>query len=391
MVVASSRIVIGMALAAGAALAGLSGEVRLPDGRGLPGVSIALRGKPELATTSGQAGRWSLGAVSVHRRQSDIFRPTRNLSWRDGRLEVVFQGRSADGSVARCPAPPVFVPTIAARAHAALDTLDFSLCAAKASLPVGTLDSGSIVVVLDTAGAVRSCDASTPTIPLLGFPTSWGNVTTYGGVDTSLTSSGGACNYGATRIRHYAAIQVNLLPGDAAGQWKDGRACGQGALVRAYTPQGVREVHVRIMDKCPDPHCGIDLGGAPAAAIMGVQAGRYQGEWTFVSCKGHPELFDGPTHLWTKEGTSTFWSLVQVRNPWTAVAALSWKPAAAPDAPWSDMPWATEAENFFKVPSGVFAQTDSVEILVRYVDSTSHGIRLAPLDLSRPQASYPLD
>jgi expansin (peptidoglycan-binding protein) len=161
--------------------------------------------------------------------------------------------------------------------------------------------------------------------------------------------------------------------------------------VRAYTPQGVKEVHVRIMDKCPDPHCGIDLGGAPAAAIMGVQVGRYQGEWTFVSCKGHPELFDGPTHLWTKEGTSTFWSLVQVRNPWTAVAALSWRPVAPPDAPWSDMPWATEAENFFKVPSELFAQTDSVEILVRYVDSTSHGIRLAPQDLSRPQASYPLD
>lgn len=389
---ASSRIVIGMALAAGVAFAGLSGEVRLPTGQGLSGVSIALRGQPGLTATSGQAGRWTLGSTSIRRRQSvDNFRPSRNLSWRDGKLEVSFQGRAADGSWTRHPDPSAVIQTPAARANAALDTLDFSLCSTKASLPVGTLDSGSIVVVLDTTGTRRLCDASVPTIPLLGFPTSWGNVTTYGGVDTSLTSSGGACNYGATKIRHYAAIQVNLLPGDAAGQWKDGRACGQGALVRAYTPQGVKEVHVRIMDKCPDPHCGIDLGGAPASVIMGVQAGRYQGEWTFVSCKGHSELFDGPTHLWTKEGTSTFWSLVQVRNPWTAVAALSWKPAAAPDTQWSDMPWATEAENFFKVPLEVFAQTDSVDILVRYVDSSSHGIRLAPSDLARSQASYPLD
>jgi expansin (peptidoglycan-binding protein) len=302
-------------------------------------------------------------------------------------LVVSFQGVVADGrrSVS-APSPAVAVP--AGRSASTTDTLVFSLCSAQAVLPIGSLDSASIVVVLDTTDAHGKCDASQPSVPTLGAITSYGDVTTYGGVDSSLTSSGGACNYGETGIHFYAAIQVDLLPGDAAGQWREGRACGQGARVRAHTPQGVKETYVRIMDKCPDPHCGIDLGGAPAAAIMGVQAGRYQGEWTFVSCKGHPELFDGPSHLWTKEGTSAFWSLVQVRNPWTAVAALRWKPVSATGSDRSDMPWATEAENFFKVPAALLTSTDSIDLLVRYVDSTSQTTRLAPSDLALPQASY---
>jgi hypothetical protein len=32
-------------------------------------------------------------------------------------------------------------------------------------------------------------------------------------------SSGGACNYGTTAVIYYMATNVNLFPGDAAGQW----------------------------------------------------------------------------------------------------------------------------------------------------------------------------
>ena len=384
-------IVIGVALAFGAAFSGLRGEVRLPSGIGMPGVAIALRGHANLTTTSGEGGRWVLGSSpsSLRPRPSAPGR-TVHLAWRNGSLEVLLQGAMANGRRPWSAGPSAVLATAAARVAAMGDTLVFSLCSAKAILPVGTLDSGSIVVVLDTAGAHGACDASMPTIPALGTPTSYGDVTTYGGVDSSLASAGGACNYGTTGIHHYAAIQVNLLPDDAAGQWKEGRACGQGARVRAHTPRGVTETFVRIMDKCPDPHCGIDLGGAPASRIMGQQAGRYQGEWTFVSCKGHPELFDGPPLLWTKEGTSSYWSLVQVRNPWTAVAALSWKPLGAA-AQWSDMAWATEAENFFKVPQALLSRTDSVDVLVRYADSTSQSARLSASDLAKGQAAYPLE
>lgn len=383
------RTFLGVALGLGSAFAALSGEVRLPSGEGLPGVSVALRGSSHLTTTSGESGRWSLGATGTRSPRRSRLHRSSSLALQEGRLIVSFRGATADGrrEVASSARPST---SVAARRAATADTLVFSLCSAQAVLPIATLDSSGIMVVLDTAGARGKCDASQPSVPTLGTPTSYGDVTTYGGVDTALSSAGGACNYGETGIRFYAAIQVDLLPGDAAGQWKDGRACGQGARVRAHTPEGVKETYVRIMDKCPDPHCGIDLGGAPAAAIMGIQAGRYQGEWTFVSCKGHPELFDGPPRLWTKEGTSAFWSLVQVRNPSTAVAALSWKTTAAGEADWSDMPWATEAENFFKVPAPLLAATDSVDLLVRYVDSTSQRVRLAPSDLARGQASYTL-
>ena len=41
--------------------------------------------------------------------------------------------------------------------------------------------------------------------------------------------------------------------------------------MRVVTSDGaVRTTAVRIVDKCPDDHCGIDLGGAPAAVIMGA-------------------------------------------------------------------------------------------------------------------------
>jgi len=254
----------------------------------------------------------------------------------------------------------------------------------------GGIDTTGTTPRTDTSGACAlHCDASTPSFPRYFGDTAWGDVTTYGGTDTTLTSSGGACNYGPTGIRFYAAIQVDRLPGDLQGQWNGGRTCGQGVRVRARTETGWKETFARIMDKCPDGYCGIDLGGAPAAALMGTRPGRYSGEWTFVSCKGHPELFDGAPHLYTKDGTNDWWSLIQVRDGWTAVARLRYR--LAPDSAWRDMPWATEAENFFKAPSELLAWSDSVDIEVLYADSSEQRSRLAAHDFKHEKISYPLE
>lgn len=243
----------------------------------------------------------------------------------------------------------------------------------------------------DTSGTCTAiCDATTPSYPVITDSTSYGDITTYGGTDTTITSSGGACNYGVTAIRHYAAIQVNELPGDLKGQWKGGKVCGQGVRVRARTDSGWKETYVRIMDKCPDGYCGIDLGGAPAHALMGTQAGRYSGEWSFVSCRGHAELFDRDSHLWIKDGSNPSWALVQVRDPYSAVTSLRYRLAKSADTTWLDMPWATEAENFFRVPDSLLVMTDSVDILVSYSDTTTQRLRLAGSDLSAPKASYTL-
>lgn len=240
----------------------------------------------------------------------------------------------------------------------------------------------------DTAGTCTGiCDASSPSFPVLTDSVSYGDVTTYGGVDTTIVSSGGACNYGVTGIRFYAAIQVNHLPGDLQGQWNGGRICGQCVLVRARTDSGWKQTIVRITDKCPDGYCGIDLGGAPAHALMGVMAGRYSGEWSFVSCAGHPELFDGPSRIWIKDGSNPDWAVVQVRDPIQAVEALRYRRMGAADSSWSDMAWAIEAENFFKVPGDVLKDSARYEIQALYRDGTIQSATVPGDSLSVPEDS----
>jgi len=121
----------------------------------------------------------------------------------------------------------------------------------------------------------------------MAIPEAWGgvgNVTTY----STSPSAGGACQYGTTQVRFFAAISVNLQPGDGQGAWQNGRICGQCAEVLAQTSQGPRTAVVRIMDKCPDGFCGIDLGGDATAAVMADYPGRYAGRWKWVPCTGHP-------------------------------------------------------------------------------------------------------
>jgi expansin (peptidoglycan-binding protein) len=230
----------------------------------------------------------------------------------------------------------------------------------------------------DTSGACTAiCDASPPSIPVISDTGGMGDVTTYGGVGNTVPSAGGACNYGATGITHYAAIQVNRLPGDGEGQWESGRICGQCVEVRARSPEGWRTTHARIVDKCPDGHCGIDLGGAPATDLMSAQAGRYSGSWRFIPCDSLPGVSDGPTSLWVKEGSSVWWSVVQVRNPPSAVQGISLLPAGGT---WTPLTWATEAENFLKVPPTVFTDSDAtVRIAITY--------RMSPPDTFETRAA----
>lgn len=235
-------------------------------------------------------------------------------------------------------------------------------------------DSGS--------ACIGQCDASVPSIPVITDSLSYGDVTTYGGVGNSNPSAGGACNYGVTGITHYAAIQVNQVPGDLRGQWNGGRACGKCFEVRARTPGGWKTTHVRIVDKCPDGFCGIDLGGAPATDLMGIQAGRYSGEWRPVSCEGLPGVSDGPAALHVKEGSNRWWSLVHVRNPPAAVREVRLRRDQV-GAAWTNLAWAIEAENFFKVPESILQ--DSVPYLLEAILETDSILLLetTPIALSK--------
>jgi aryl-phospho-beta-D-glucosidase BglC (GH1 family) len=231
------------------------------------------------------------------------------------------------------------------------------------------------------------CNAATPVYPEILSDGGLGNVTMY----STAASNGGACNYGTTDIMSYAAMSVNVLPGDAQGQWQGGKICGQCAEVTALTSQGPRSVIVRITDKCPDASCGIDLGGSAPGQIMLDGSGRYTGKWRFVSCDGHPEVSDGAPTLEVFNGSNAWWSRVHVRNGRMATASITWQDAV--DGAGGEFPFANDPENTFEVPVDTVLQSgmQSVLITVHYVDGTTATVTLSPGQLATAAASYPLD
>jgi uncharacterized repeat protein (TIGR02543 family) len=231
------------------------------------------------------------------------------------------------------------------------------------------------------------CNSATPVNPTLFSDGGIGNITMY----STSSSNGGACNYGSTNVMNYAAINVNVLPGDAQGQWQGGKICGQCAEVTALTSQGPKTVVVRVMDKCPDGNCGIDLGGDAPAAIMLDGNGRYEGKWRFVSCDGHPEVSDGPPTLDVLQGSNPWWSRVHVRNAPMAVDTIEWQDTAG--SANGSLPFATNPENAFEVPLDEVLQSgmSSVLITVHYVDGTTASLTLTPQELGTESASYTFD
>lgn len=232
------------------------------------------------------------------------------------------------------------------------------------------------------------CNAVTPGYPTVSGTGGFGDITMY----TTVASDGGACNYGTTSVVYFAAMSVNVEPGDGKGQWQHGRICGQCVEVTALTSQGPKSVVIRIMDKCPDGFCGVDLGGDAPSAIMVDGFGRYDGSWKFVSCSGHPEVSDGEPVLFVMRGSNPWWSRVQVRNPPAPVDTMEWRDASNTGAVASGtFPYATDPENMFEVPVESVLQSPmtAVQITIRYRDGSSATAELTPAQLATTD-SYPL-
>jgi hypothetical protein len=231
-----------------------------------------------------------------------------------------------------------------------------------------------------------ACNAVTPVPPTLSGDSGQGNVTVY----STSASAGGACGYGSTNIKYYAAINVNVAASDGLGQWQRGKICGQCAEVTTLTSQGLKTVTVRIMDKCPDGNCGIDLGGLAPAAVMPDGFGRYAGQWRFVSCTGHPEVSDGVPTLNVKDGSNIYWSRVRVHNPATGVAGIAWQDSAGSTGSFAFD--TSNVENAYEVPSAVMqSSAASVTVTVNYLDGTKASVQLTPPQLGAAGASYTLN
>jgi hypothetical protein len=256
--------------------------------------------------------------------------------------------------------------------------------------PAGqVLESG----VVDVSGNVLPesctgiCNASTPSYPRVSEFGGAGDITMY----STGPSRGGACNYGETDILYYAAMNVNLQPGDKQGQWQDGRICGQCVEVTTLTATGAKSIVVRIMDKCADEYCGVDLGGLAPASVMSDGFGRYQGIWRFVSCDGHPEVSDGPPSLYVFRGSNPYWALVQVRNPPWLVAAIEWQQQDSPGLHgWFAYAGTTYSENSYQVPLQILQAQASFDLTVLYTDGSRAWITLTSSELADADRSYPL-
>ena len=235
------------------------------------------------------------------------------------------------------------------------------------------------------SGVCTNCDSYTAADPTLVENGGKGSVTTYGSITAKETSLGGACSYGQTNIQYYAAIHVNVSPGDDKGPWDGGAACGGCVHVKAKTPDGWKEVTVRITDRCPDANCGVDLGGAPASDIMGIQVGRYYGEWEFVSCEGVEGVWGDSTSIWVKEGASTYWSIIQVRNPKDMVKKIAIQGMDSDEDYTLEMVVGTE--NFWTVPVAVLKTDNRYRVVVTYRTGTDDEWIIKGSELAVPEAN----
>ena len=264
------------------------------------------------------------------------------------------------------------------------------------SVPESSATSSSAVSSSDSApvssseedegdGKCTNCDSFTAADPELTENGGKGSVTTYGSITAKETSLGGACNYGQTNIQYYAAIHVNVSPGDEKGPWNGGAACGGCVRVKAKTPDGWKRVTVRITDRCPDADCGVDLGGAPASDIMGIQVGRYYGEWEFVSCEGVEGVWGDSTSIWVKEGASEFWSIIHVRNPKDMVKSITIYGVDTRD--FYELEMVVGTENFWTVPPEILQTDNRYRIVVKYRSGTDDEWKIKGSELAEPEAN----
>lgn len=139
-----------------------------------------------------------------------------------------------------------------------------------------------------------------PPCPLAAAGPSSGEATSYDADGT------GSCSFEASPAPLVAAI--------SAADYARSAWCG--ACAEVAGPDG--RVVVRIVDRCPG--CkpgGLDLSREAFAAIAPPAAGRVRISWRPVPCP-----VDGPIAYRFKDGSSAFWTAIQVRNHRYAIAAL---------------------------------------------------------------------
>jgi expansin len=124
-----------------------------------------------------------------------------------------------------------------------------------------------------------------------------------------------------------------------APQWLGSAPCGE--CVKVDGPQG--SVTVRIVDLCPGCETGhLDLSEQAFAAIAPLPQGRVPITWTVMPCD-----VSGNIAYRFKEGSSQWWTAIQVRNHRLPITKLEWQKSGA----WVEIP--RRDYNYFVVEGGV--------------------------------------
>ena len=131
------------------------------------------------------------------------------------------------------------------------------------------------------------------------------------------------CSYETSTLpQYYGALNT--------AQYADAAQCG--ACARVTGPDGT--IDVEIVDQCPidtNPICyegHIDLSPAAFDAIGDPVDGIIAIDWEWVACD-----VTGPIQYVFKEGSSAFWTAVQIRNHRYAIASVQWQ---SDDGMWHD-------------------------------------------------------
>lgn len=142
----------------------------------------------------------------------------------------------------------------------------------------------------------------------------------------------GACGFGPS------PDDLNVAAMDQA-EWDGSGVCGE--CVAVTGPKG--SVVVRIVDLCPGCETGhLDLSAQAFARIADPAAGNVPVTWQVQACD-----VTGPIAYAIKDGSSQYWTAIQVRNSRLPVAKLEWMQNGA----WVDV--ARADYDYFVVANGV--------------------------------------
>jgi expansin (peptidoglycan-binding protein) len=155
-------------------------------------------------------------------------------------------------------------------------------------------------------------DSSSPSGNASGGGTGQGT-----GSYTGKSESGVATYYAATGAGN---CSFDATPDDLdvaamdAPEYDNSNVCGE--CVAVTGPKG--SVTVRIVDQCPECETGhLDMSQEAFAKIADVSAGRVPITWNVVECN-----VSGPLSYHYKDGSSQYWTAIQVRNSRLPIAKL---------------------------------------------------------------------